>query len=56
MEIPVKNGMVVYCYAELMYVIYDAPYCYLYFADNTNYFIQTSLQNMMDNLPETTFF
>ena len=56
MEITVKNGMVVYCYGELMYVIYDAPYCYLYFADKTKYFIQVSLQYLMDNLPETTFF
>ena len=56
MEIPVKNGADARYYGELMYVIYDAPYCKLSFVDNTNYTVETSLQSIIDNLPEATFF
>jgi hypothetical protein len=56
MEIAVENGADVRYYGELMYIIYDAPYCNLYFSDNTDYKVETSLQTIMDNLPKTTFF
>jgi len=56
MEIPVKNGADARYYGELMYVIYDAPYCKLRFVNNTDYNVETSLQSIMDNLPEAAFF
>jgi hypothetical protein len=55
-EIAVENGADARFYGELMYVIYDAPYCKLYFSDNTDYKVETTLQSIMDKLPETTFF
>jgi hypothetical protein len=56
MEIAVENGADARYYGELVYVIYDAPYCNLHFSDNTDYKVETSLQAIMDNLPEATFF
>ena len=56
MEIPVRNGADARYYGELMYIIYDAPYCKLRFADNTNYIVETTLQSILDNLPEAAFF
>ena len=56
MEIAVENGADARYYSEMMYVIYDAPYCNLHFSDNTYYKVETSLQSIMDNLPDTTFF
>ena len=35
MEIVVENGADARYYSEMMYVIYDAPYCNLHFSDNT---------------------
>ena len=52
MEISVKNGVVARYYGELMYIMYDAPYCWLYFADNTKYKIEATMRYLIDNLPE----
>ena len=38
-------------YGELMYVIYEAPWCWLHFVDKTQYRVEVTLQYMMDNLP-----
>jgi len=37
MEIPTVSGFVVCNYDDLMYVIYDAPYCWLHFTENKKY-------------------
>jgi len=34
MEILVETGVIARYYGELMYIIYDAPYCWLYFTGN----------------------
>ena len=54
-EIADKTGFIVYYYGELMYIIYDAPYCWFYFADKTKYKIETTVQYLFDNLPEVFF-
>ena len=51
-EIAVKNGLVARYYSELMYVAYDAPYCWLYFADQTKYKVESTLKFLLDNLPD----
>ena len=56
MEIPVKNGLIVHSYGELMYIIYDEPFCRLYFKDNVKYRVEVSLQYMLENLPKGVFF
>jgi len=56
MEISVKNGADARYYGELMCIVYDAPFCKLHFADNTDYTVETSLQSIIDNLPEAPFF
>jgi DNA-binding LytR/AlgR family response regulator len=56
MQIPVGTGEVARYYSELMYVIYDASYCRLHFADKSKYTVEVSLQHMLDNLPESVFF
>jgi DNA-binding LytR/AlgR family response regulator len=53
MEIPVKTGVIVRYYGELMYVIYDAPYCWLYFVGKVKYKIEAAMQYVLDNLPES---
>ena len=55
MEILVKTGIVVRHYDELMYIVYDAPYCWLHFNDK-KYMVETSLQLFMGNLPQGDFF
>ena len=56
MEIPVKTGFVARHYHELMYIVYDAPYCWLHFTGKTRYKVEVTLQYLMERLPKTTFF
>ena len=58
MNIPVETGFVVRVpkqYDELKYVVYEAPYCWMYFDDN-KYQIDATLQSISENLPVGTFF
>ena len=55
MEIPVKSGIDIHYYGDLMYIKFDKPYCSLYFADKTKYTVEISLQSMKNNLPNATF-
>ena len=55
MIIPVKTGEVYRYYGELMYVIFDKPYCWLHFTGNTKYCVEVNLQHIMDNLPEAVY-
>ena len=52
MEISVRDRVIARYYGELMYIIYDAPYCWLYFADNTKYNVEITMRHLIDNLPE----
>ena len=54
-DISVKTGFVVRDFKELMYVVYNSPYCCLQFKDKS-YIVETSLQFMSSNLPEADFF
>ena len=51
MEIAEGTKVVSRFYGELMYIIYDAPYCRLYFNDTQKYQVKIALQFMSDNLP-----
>ena len=51
MEITDETKIVARCYSELMYIIYDTPYCWLHFTDTKKYKVEISLQYMIDNLP-----
>ena len=55
MDIPVTTGYVARYYDELMYIIYDAPFCLLYFVDK-QLRVEASLQSMINNLPKKIFF
>ena len=55
MEISVKTGFIVHLYDELLYIVYDAPYCWLVLKGK-KYMVETSLQYIMDNLPKNDFF
>ena len=52
MEIPVKSGIIARYYGELKYIVYNAPYCWFYFADDTKYKVETTIQYMVQNLPK----
>ena len=51
MEITDGSKIVARCYSKLMYIIYDAPYCWLHFTDTKKCKVEISLQYMMQNLP-----
>ena len=53
--ITAETGIVFRHYDELMYVLFDKPYCSLYFTGNSRYMLQVSLQKIMEKLPKTTF-
>ena len=55
MVIPIETGCVTHYYGELIYILFDKPYCVLYFTGNIKYRVETSLRYMMDNLPELGF-
>ncbi len=55
MEIPTETGEVAHFYGELMYVVYDRPYCWLHFTGNARYKIEASLKYLMDNLPQDAY-
>ncbi|WP_106828185.1 LytTR family DNA-binding domain-containing protein [Parabacteroides pacaensis] len=54
-EITLKTGFVSRYYDELIYVVYENLFCYLYFSDNKKLKADITLKNMMKNLPETVF-
>jgi len=56
MVIPIKRGVDACYYGELMYVKFDKPYCILHFTGSKKYKVEISLKEMMDNLPQNTFF
>ena len=56
MEIPIETGKKVHYYGKLMYVRYEAPYCWLHFADNPKCKVEIALQEIMRNLPQYVFF
>ena len=55
MEILVETGIIARYYGELMYIIYDAPYCWLYFTGKNRYRVVIPLKKLMDNLPTASF-
>ena len=55
MGIAINTGVVFRHYGELMYVIFDKPYCVLYFTGSAKYKIEIPLQYIEDNLPEGIF-
>ena len=55
MVIPIEIGIVTHYYGELMYILFDKPYCVLHFTGNTKYRVEVTLQSMIDNLPESGF-
>ena len=55
MVIPTNNGHVTHYYGELMYIIFDKPYCHLHFTENVKYKMEVALQHIMDNLPKSAF-
>jgi len=55
MQIPVKSKIELRYYGELMYIIFDKPYCVMYFTKKRKYWVEVSLKEMMDNLPEAVF-
>ena len=55
MEILIENGAIARYYSELMYVVHDAPYCWLHFTGKNRYRVAVSLRVMMNNLPEASF-
>ena len=55
MEIWIETGVISRYYGELMYVIYDAPYCWLYFTGKNRYRVVVTVRNLMQNLPAVSF-
>ena len=55
MLIPLKNGTITRYYGELMYIMFNKPYCELYFIGDTKYMVENSLQYMIENLPRGGF-
>ena len=55
MAITTETGIVFRYYDDLMYILFDKPYCSLYFTGNVRYMAEVPLQYIMDNLPKTTF-
>ena len=51
MEIANDGKVTTRFYGELMYVIYDAPYCLLHFTDDKKYRVEATMQFVLDNLP-----
>ena len=51
MEFIDRTKVVARYYGELMYIIYDAPFCWLHFTDDKKYRVGIALQYMIDNLP-----
>ena len=56
MEIKTYNGVVARYYSDLMYVKYEDPYCWLFFADDDKYKVEVSIKYLFENLPQKPFF
>ena len=55
MAISTETGIVFRLYDDLMYILFDKPYCLLHFTGNNKYMVHVSLKHMMDNLPKGAF-
>jgi len=56
-EIPIKNGEVVFSYGDLIYAECDKPFCNLHFVnEKTVYSVEISLKRLLENLPQKVFF
>ena len=55
MEIAISTGLVFRYYGELMYIIFDKPYCVLHFTGNTKYRVEATMQYVWDKLPDGMF-
>ncbi|MDR2233850.1 MAG: LytTR family transcriptional regulator [Tannerella sp.] len=51
-----QQGNIAYYYNELMYVIYENAYCWLYFSDGKSYNVDVPLKYIMENIPQQPFF
>lgn len=56
MGISTKSGIETRYYGELMYFIFNKPYCDLYFTGNKKYCVEISLKDLIENLPSGAFF
>ena len=50
-----KSEKAAYYYCELMYIIYDKPYCRLFFSNKKKNVIEMSITTLMEYLPESVF-
>ena len=51
-----SKGEEVRNYSDLMYVKYNAPYCWLYFSGGAKFLAEIPLCCLFENLPEKTIF
>ena len=49
--IQTETGYAAYYYGDLMYIVFDKPYCKFHFIDGVVCKIEISLQYLLDNLP-----
>ena len=54
--IPIKSGEVALYYSNLMYAIYENPYCWLHFSGGEKYMVEVSVTELLKNLPIKPFF
>lgn len=45
----------IYYYADILYIIYDKPYCKIYCTGNTNHYISYSLRKILEVFPAVFF-
>ena len=55
MVIPIKSKFEICYYGQLMYIIFDKPYCILHTTKNKPYWVEVPLKDIEDRLPETAF-
>ena len=55
MAITAETGIVFRLYDDLMYILFDKPYCILHFTGNNKYMVGIRLQYVMDRLPKGSF-
>jgi len=56
MEIRIETGVIARYYGELMYIVYDAPFCWLHFTGKNRYRVVVTMKSLMANLPDASFF
>ena len=47
-----NNSVFVRFYGELMYIVFDKPYCIFYFTGDQKRRVEVNLHDVFDNLPE----